>query len=137
MIFVIDYIIMKLPNQKHPSLNLWIYSKIKPWSNWQVTKGKVSFKNIVGYIFQEINAKIIGIFGSGVGYLLWTIWQRSKTTAKTQSPRENTCSQTNISTSSQVATKYEDHEIVVFNWPYLSFSTYYSGWGSGKWIPRK
>ena len=28
-----------------------------------MTKGKVSFKNIVGYIFQEINAKIRGIFG--------------------------------------------------------------------------
>ena len=30
-----------------------------------MTKGKVSFKNIVGYIFQEINAKIRGICGSG------------------------------------------------------------------------
>ena len=81
----------------------------------------------MGYIFQEINAKIRGIFGSGE----WDIssepsGNHQKTTAKTQSPRENTCSQTNISTSSQVATKNEDHEIVVFNWPYLPFSTHYS-----------
>ena len=81
----------------------------------------------MGYIFQEINAKLEGYLE-----VEWDISSESsgnhqKTTAKTQSPRENTCSQTNISTSSQVATKNEDHEIVVFNWPYLSFSTYYSG----------
>ena len=58
----------------------------------------------MGYIFQEINAKLEGYLEVEWDISSEPSSNHQKTTAKTQSPRENTCSQTNIS-------------ILVLRWP--------------------
>ena len=70
----------------------------------------------------------VGIFGSGVGILALNHLVTQKKQLLQTITRENTCS---IFKIVQVATKNEDHEFVVFNWPFLPFSTHYSSWGSG------